>query len=110
MDSYSLIQGEFMGQEVNMWVSLVDEVSASSANKVDRYVEVSPVPAFDNVTFKSSNMLQRVEIYGMNGQVVKQQNVGAHEVTINVSELNAGMYIAKVYTEAGVATKKVIVR
>lgn len=110
LPSYQLTQGNTMVEETNLALAFCTEFDVANENPVDKYVEVGPVPAFDDVTFRSTNKLQRIEIFNMSGQMQKNQNVSGNTYTLDISNLNAGMYIAKVYTEAGVATKKFIVK
>lgn len=81
-----------------------------SPNKYDIRVNVSPIPATDKVTFSSYETINTIEIYSLNGGLVKKVNANAQDVDVVVSGFGSGMYIAKVYTTGGMATKKIVVR
>ncbi|MDE5609043.1 MAG: hypothetical protein K2I66_01510, partial [Bacteroidales bacterium] len=51
-----------------MIIYYTDWTSLQSANKADRYVQLSPVPATDYVNFKSYTDMSRIEIYSLGGQ------------------------------------------
>ena len=43
------------------------------------------------------------------GQKVSENSVNSMVTSVNVSNLNAGTYVLKVYTNAGVFAKKIVV-
>lgn len=110
MAAFNMFSDGGIEYEPYMLVVTCSEYVSNSPNTVDRYVQVAPVPAVDYVNITSSKNINRVEIYSLGGGLVKNQVVSGNEVTVNVSGLNSGMYIAKVYTESGVATKRIVVR
>ena len=70
---------------------------------------VYPNPAKSEVMLASSVTVDRVEVINVLGQVVFASDVNANSIKVNTSEFATGNYIVKMYTEAGVATKKLIV-
>ena len=70
---------------------------------------VYPNPAKDNVNIASKAKIERVEMFNMMGQKVSEKSVNSMITSVNVANLNAGTYVVKVYTNAGVATKKIVV-
>lgn len=73
-------------------------------------LSVYPNPASSVV--KISNTLNAivntVEIADLNGRVVRTQNVNATEAEISINDLSAGVYMLKVITDQGTATKKIV--
>jgi hypothetical protein len=70
---------------------------------------VYPNPAKSEVMLASSVTVDRVEVINVLGQVVFASDVNANSIKVNTSEFATGNYIVKMYTEAGVATKKLVV-
>ena len=70
---------------------------------------VYPNPAKDEVMLASSFTISRVEVINVLGQVVFASDVNANSIKVNTSAFAAGNYVAKIYTESGVATKKLVV-
>ena len=70
-------------------------------------IEVYPNPAHDfiqvNVTGLSS--VRRVDLYDVSGQLV----LSSTENTINVSELESGLYFVEILTDNGHATRKITI-
>lgn len=86
------------------------QADIESPNAYDVKVSVSPIPATDVVNVTAFSNIQKVELFNMAGSMVERVNGHGVEATLNVSELNSGVYVAKVYTENGIATKKIVVR
>jgi hypothetical protein len=53
-------------------------------------------------------VIESVELTDLNGRVVKTQAINATEGQVSISDLSAGVYMMKVSTDKGVATKKVV--
>ncbi|HBN05478.1 MAG TPA: hypothetical protein DD434_06775 [Bacteroidales bacterium] len=72
-------------------------------------IKVYPNPAKDNVTIKSINTIDKVEIYSIVGLKVLVYNIVNKEANINISSLSKGTYLFKIFTSEGVEIKKLIV-
>ncbi|WP_165761290.1 cadherin-like beta sandwich domain-containing protein [Niastella koreensis] len=74
---------------------------------------VGPNPARTTVTIyrQGNNESARVELMNVNGQLMKQVNIGAttFSTSINVSGLSKGIYLMKFTTSTGVHTQKFMV-
>ncbi len=70
---------------------------------------VYPNPAKSEVMLASSFSINKVEVMNVLGQVVFASDVNANSIKVNTSDFAAGSYIVKMYTESGVATKKLVV-
>jgi len=70
---------------------------------------VYPNPAKDQVILASSFNMNKVEIFNMIGQKVYENSVNGITSTVNVSNFTPGTYMVKMYTEGGLATKKIVV-
>ena len=93
-----------------MRIFYTESTALQSANKADRYVQLSPVPAVDYVNFKSYTDMSRIEIYSLGGQLVKAVNVSGDTYRLDLTGMNSGMYVARIYSEKGISSKKLIVR
>ncbi len=71
---------------------------------------VYPNPANDIINFSNEDnaIVSSVEILDLNGRVVKSVKVNATQGQISVSDLATGLYMMKISTDQGVATKKII--
>ena len=85
---------------------VVGEVTGMGENS-DK-VALYPNPTKGNVTIEANGM-SRITVVSVLGQVVFDTEVNADNVTLNMSQFNAGMYMVRVYTESGVVVKRVTV-
>lgn len=67
-----------------------------------------PNPANDFLTVANTADVSQVDIYDVTGKMVMTVNVASENVTLNVSDLNTGMYIINVTNERGVQTSKFV--
>jgi len=86
-----------------------DLTSRNVMNSNDNQLEVVlyPNPTKDIVKIFSNN-IQRVTVYNMFGQMVLDNQVNGNETTIRMNGLSAGVYMVKVTTAEGIATRNVV--
>ncbi|MGJ5641594.1 endonuclease [Formosa sp. S-31] len=71
-------------------------------------VKIYPNPAKNNLVYISTTKDIDVTIYNILGKVILKQHLTAHSKTINVSQLNQGVYVMKLSSDSGSITKKLI--
>lgn len=69
-----------------------------------------PNPANQYFNVSSLSIIDRVQITNVLGQVVMTKEIGANGANINIESLEAGNYFVTIYTNQGVATKKLLVK
>ena len=75
-----------------------------------RKISIYPNPATDNMTVKSDFTITNVEILNHTGQTVyTRQNVNEKTLKVNVADLTAGVYFAKVTTIEGTKMMKITI-
>jgi hypothetical protein len=77
----------------------VSEITATA-------VRLYPNPANDVLFISSDSDVNRVEVYNLLGQNVMSTNIDSKQTELNVSDLDAGMYLIKVYDENGAQTHR----
>ncbi len=78
----------------------------SAAQKLVLYP--NPVTNVLNIASGSSDIIEKVSIYNLVGQLVK--NVGGNHKSIDMSDLSSGTYLVKIQTNEGVIDRKIIKR
>ena len=73
-------------------------------------VNIYPNPANNFINVSSLSIIDRVQITNVLGQVVMVKEIGANGANINIESLEAGNYFVTIYTNQGVATKKLLVK
>jgi hypothetical protein len=80
----------------------VNEISNTSSTVI------YPNPTSDVLNFNAAEKINKIEITSLDGKIVKEINANSNEVNINISELIAGNYFAKVYSNSNFSTHKVV--
>ncbi len=69
-------------------------------------VKLYPNPANDVLFISSDAKLSKVEVFNLLGQNVMSKTINSKQSELNISDLDAGMYLIKVYGENGVQTQR----
>lgn len=85
--------------------------SSGGLNQVraDKDISIYPNPARDEINIISSFKINNIVVYNTLGQKVIEETINGNTTQLDVSKFAKGNYIAKIYTDNGVATKKFIV-
>ncbi len=74
------------------------------------YINIYPNPANDYVTISSkTEIIKSITLFDMLGNQVKMLHTNALEVTMDVTDLSNGIYIAKVSTALGLGSLKLVI-
>jgi hypothetical protein len=103
-----IIRFEFKsGYGNNVWI---DNVKLAGATGIDENnelgVSIYPNPATDMISITTSENIQRVEIFNMQGQLVKAESGAVNN--ISVKDLANGLYTLKLTTDNGTSIHKII--
>ena len=89
-------------------VFAVTSKAIMSVNGNEFNVVLYPNPTKDIVNISSDN-IQRVTVFNMFGQMVLDAEVNSNETTINMNGFSAGVYMVRITTSMGVATRNIVV-
>ncbi|MBQ2838916.1 MAG: T9SS type A sorting domain-containing protein, partial [Muribaculaceae bacterium] len=73
---------------------------------IDNNLFIYPNPAINFVNVSSTSNLQYIEIYSIDGQLMKHESVDATKSKINVSDLTPGTYILRAANQSALLIKK----
>ncbi len=68
-------------------------------------LNVYPNPSEDNVVITSNEIIEFVELFNMNGELIKSYRVESKEALINVSGLSSGTYILNCVNNGEISRK-----
>lgn len=119
LDATGLVSGQYDGklkvrnndpvnEEVNINVILGVTVGVLE-NGEQEYVAVYPNPANDYLRIKTNGTLTNVRIMNIVGQTVFNNAAQDSNSTINISNLESGVYFVQIETELGTSTQKIVV-
>ena len=84
----------------------VTELTTGISENNETGTAIYPNPATDVLNVISENNISKVEIFNVQGQMVKAVN--GNVSSLSISDMNAGVYFVKVTTDQGTATHKLI--
>jgi hypothetical protein len=86
---------------VYVFVTNIDELGATNAR-------IYPNPATNNVTIEANGM-NRITVINAVGQVVYDLALDNNNTQLNVAAFEAGVYVVRINTESGIATKRLTI-
>ena len=89
--------------KVNLGTPLHNNEFETSSNS-----RIFPNPVKDILNISFTEMISKIEVHNMLGQIVQSQNVNANESRIDMSSLATGTYLVRVTIDTNVKTFKVI--
>lgn len=90
-----------------VWIDNVRVVDATGIEEIsENEINIYPNPATSTLRISSSDMINEVAIYNLQGQLVQTENGNVQSV--NISNLAPGSYIARIVTENGITNKRFI--
>lgn len=94
-------------------ISVEKSLDASLKNLINRNIEIYPNPAKESIFIKNSKgIISKVEICDTKGALVfSNQFVSNHTISLEISNLNNGIYFIKIYDENRIliATNKLVI-
>jgi len=105
------IQGCVYTLEINLTVlpSSHPDCTSSTDETLAKSIDIFPNPSQDFITIKSEYLLEEIKIFDSSGKLALNLTSSSNQKSINVSSLNKGVYIARIQTVNGLATKKIII-
>ena len=84
------------------------DVIVVSVDELDVQARLWPNPATGSVVFESSLSMERIEVFGMDGQFVESFTPNQMRHALDVSGWPAGVYVAQITTASGTKSVKLI--
>lgn len=77
--------------------------------QIENQVSIYPNPTKGNTAISSKNLMQKIEIYNISGQLLKVMEVNNNHFELQVNELYDGLYLIRIYTKEQTITKRLVV-
>ncbi|MFT4758542.1 MAG: hypothetical protein ACI9XO_000899 [Paraglaciecola sp.] len=93
-------------------MTVVNTFNTTATNEqfISDKVSIYPNPATDALTIDLGDLTgERVEVYNTVGQRLMLQEIQGQKVTLAIQDLEKGVHLVKVWTDRGVAVKKVLI-
>lgn len=87
-------------------VRVYEPGQSAIAEVLNLTTQIYPNPAQNQLTVNSMSLINHIEIYTVSGQKVGEVSANGNKVEMAVSHLASGLYVMKIRTDEGIATKK----
>ena len=84
------------------------DVIVVSVDELESQARLWPNPATGSVIFESTQSMERIEVFGLDGRFVESHTPNQTRHALDVSGWPAGVYVAQVTTAAGTKSVKLI--
>lgn len=92
----------------NTFVTLLVESAAGTESNIFGSLKVYPNPAESQLNISSASTLNRAELYTVLGQQVISKDLNSTGTTLDIQNLQAGVYLLKIYSGNSSTTLRVI--
>jgi len=111
MLSFTRYNGDNLQDDISLANLSIKNSTLSSENFKFDDIIIYPNPAVDLINFKGISNASGIEIINLNGQTIKRVGLDSKEETsIEINDLNSGVYLVKIFNEQYSVIRKVIKR
>lgn len=90
----------------NNYTTTIQNTLGLQENDFINNISVNPNPVKNILNFKTKHNISKIEVYDIAGRILSSNSISENK--IDISELKAGNYILKLYTEKGIMNTKII--
>lgn len=92
--------------------NLYDEYNKPSGKNLinEDQIQIFPNPVTDKLYINSSENIDKVRIYDLQGKLVFEQNTGSTNIQLDLTELDSGIYNIKIYRQGVTQNTKLIIK
>ncbi len=95
--------------EIVEYIYIVDKETAIDEISIDDDVKIYPLPIKDKLNISTKGkIISSIQIINLNGAIMRNYNVSAERVSLDVRDLSTGTYIINIVAGNNVYSKKVI--
>jgi len=77
-------------------------------SKADFTYELFPNPVIDNLNISGIENVNNIEIYDLNGKLIRHLDVFSKEISIDIDQLQSGTYIVNFNSDTGIHSSKFV--
>lgn len=101
---YEIMRGN--GEAYLFYMSIKYKETTGIENTENNQFSLYPNPVVDKLYINSDAEIQRIEIFGLAGNLIQRINGNVSE--IDMTSLNAGSYLVRIYSDRGITGKVII--
>jgi hypothetical protein len=90
------------------WIANYNSVVSAGVTPEEERMMIYPVPARDYVNLRSDELFGRIDLYNMQGILLKSEEPNSSEFDLNISRCQPGIYYIKATTASGIRIRKIV--
>lgn len=88
-----------------------DETILSIDDQTQTIAQIKYLRYNNELKITANNLISRIEVYNLLGKkIISKQNIHAKEIKIKLNSVTSPYGLVRIYTKAGIATKKIILK
>ena len=102
--------GEYQLYSDKKLPSFKDLATPVSENTIYSEIRVYPNPATDHIYIEAKVPITTVELYSVDGKIIKKVNAGSNNLNFSLDQIRPGMYFLSVQTNKKIYTEKIFIK
>jgi hypothetical protein len=98
-------ESDFSNEACAFWTAVTNQPDPGSGS-----INIYPNPADNKAFITVSDDLERITLFDATGQLIFDQSAAGRQFELNTSGLSIGIYMVRVETSSGIATRKLTVQ
>lgn len=115
-----LKEGDFVKNRANIYfdynhpikttetVTFIEDLMTTANPDLTDSVSILPNPVKDKFVITSENKIKSVELFDMNGRLLRTELTNGNQTIQNIQHLNNGVYVVRVLTDKGIVVQKIL--
>ncbi len=84
------------------------QVLTNQSFELNNKVAIYPNPANDFINIQSNSLINKTEIYDLNGRIISDENFNSTNIILDINNLSNGIYIIKIEVKNGFNIQKFV--
>lgn len=108
--TYCIYDGQSLSNEAKVYISVDEPVmDIFENNETQANLKIYPNPASENLYIECYENIEEIEIFDFSGTKVLARKEDSQKLTVNITNLDAGIYFVKTKSKTKYLLKKVVV-
>jgi len=116
----NLSEGDFVKSRANIYfdnnypvrtneaTTFIEGLMRSGDTGLNDSVSIFPNPVTDKLTISSEDIIKSIELFNMNGMLIRTTLINDNKNVQNLHSLNKGIYILRIHTDKGTIVQKIV--
>ena len=109
-DYLQLIDPSLNNNNPASWIAISNKITSDVQPASEQDLLIYPNPAKNIVKIKMAGAMKTIQLYNIEGEMVKSVNPGSSEYDLDISSYSSGMYYIRVFSASEWLVRKLIIQ